>query len=1342
VQGGVFGEAGGTSTSRETINIYGSVTGDVDGGAGGATIAVGTSSNKTAKVFGSILGGELVDSVTIYGTVTGNVETFAQTDAVTVQATGVVGGSILLGDGGTSSAREMATVYGLVTGDVDGGAGGATIAVGTSSNKTATVGGDILGGEQTDYIYVYGSAGKDVNTKAGNDFVYIYGGVNGDVYGGLGADRMYIGQATNYASASVWNVHGDDGAPDNGGDDSIYVYGTVNQDVFGNGGRDAITVYNSGKALGGVFGEAGGTSTSRETINIYGSVTGDVDGGAGGATIAVGTSSNKTAKVFGSILGGELIDAVTVYGTVAGPISTGAGNDVVTFYDAAPAGSFVMTLDAGTGTADRVNVYYSSLSVSGTPASGAATYGNDELRWSNAETVYVYGTANADSITIDAGAAVTAIDALAGNDTIVNRGTVTGNITGNAGNDTVTTYAGSQAAYIYGGEGNDVVYYLGGRITGRIEGDNPTTSPGDTIRLANGYSAISGTGTSGTATYPGVGAISYREFEMRQFVNSAPELDADGNPTLTAILEDTSSTDNQGTIVSDLLATMAPDGGITDFNGDVAGIAVIGADNSHGTWQYNIGSGWKNFGAPSENATRLLSPSASIRFLPDLNFNGTAEITFRAWDQTGGVNGNTINLNTTGVGGTTAFSAQSETATITVNPVNDAPTASDVTVPAFDEDPAAPVGIVLSGDPGPDNEHGQTLTFVIGDLTALNGKLYRDAAMTDELTVGEELTLGTTGPGTVTVYYLPTADFNGPASFEYAVRDSGHGTTPDHNLSADATVTLSIIPVNDAPAAVDVTVPAFNEDPTAPVSVVLIGDPGPDNEHYQTLTFVIGDLTTLNGKLYRDAAMTDELTSGEELALGTAGPGTVTVYYMPTADFYGAASFMYAVRDSGPGTTPDHNLSADATVSLTVNPVNDAPTASDVTAPAFDEDPAAPVGIVLSGDPGPDNEHDQTLTFVIGDLTALNGKLYRDEAMTDELTSGEELALGTAGPGTVTVYYMPTADFNGTASFKYTVRDDGGTANGGADEDATPATVTLTVNPVNDAPTVTVPVAQIMNEDSTLTITGITVADIDAMEGTGLIQVTVSASHGALGLSSLTGITIVGGANNTGLVQFQGSPVDVQAALAALQYTPTPDFFGNDEVIVEVNDLGNTGSSGPLTATGRIPVFVVDVPEPVVIDPDAAGNSQSMMSGAPPDGAPHSSVTPTTWKVTPEAVESEATRLVDMGTATPSNGAGAGGGSESAAPEPEGSSPTGASGLSAPVALLASHDPDAPLALVFNMDEITLADLLSPAILPMQGERDSLDMLTGLENYYEGVKAGGALVFNLNEIRAMDILNI
>ena len=111
--------------------------------------------------------------------------------------------------------------------------------------------------------------------------------------------------------------------------------------------------------------------------------------------------------------------------------------------------------------------------------------------------------------------------------------------------------------------------------------------------------------------------------------------------------------------------------------------------------------------------------------------------------------------------------------------------------------------------------------------------------------------------------------------------------------------------------------------------------------------------------------------------------------------------------------------SALATISLTVNPVNDLPTANDATV-TTDED--TNLNVLISGS---DIDGD-SLTYQVVTQPA-NGSIS-----------------GTA-PNLI---YTPNADFNGTDSFSYLVND--GTV------DSIEATVSISINTINDAPTANV----------------------------------------------------------------------------------------------------------------------------------------------------------------------------------------------------------------------------------------------------------------------------------------------
>jgi parallel beta-helix repeat protein len=156
----------------------------------------------------------------------------------------------------------------------------------------------------------------------------------------------------------------------------------------------------------------------------------------------------------------------------------------------------------------------------------------------------------------------------------------------------------------------------------------------------------------------------------RSYLNTAPVLDNSGTMLLLPINQ--GAVNNPGTLVQDILTSAAGDR-ITDTDpADPEGIAVTAVANTHGRWQYKLGTDatWTDFGSPSETAARLLPADSStwVRFVPELNGSGVLDpgLTFRAWDQTGGLPGGTADTTTNG--GASPFSTATETTSITVNP--------------------------------------------------------------------------------------------------------------------------------------------------------------------------------------------------------------------------------------------------------------------------------------------------------------------------------------------------------------------------------------------------------------------------------------------------------------------------------------------------------------------------------------------------------------------------------------------------------------------------------------------------------------------------------------------------
>lgn len=148
--------------------------------------------------------------------------------------------------------------------------------------------------------------------------------------------------------------------------------------------------------------------------------------------------------------------------------------------------------------------------------------------------------------------------------------------------------------------------------------------------------------------------------------NDAPVLTPSA-PALPGITED--QTSPAGTTVASLLGNHVTDAD----SGAAQGIAVTGAIASHWHWQFSIDGGgtWIDFGTYSAGSALLLAPTDLVRMAPDGNDGGGDSFSFVAWDQSSGQHGLTIDASTRG--GSSAFSAQSDTAAITVEAINDAP---------------------------------------------------------------------------------------------------------------------------------------------------------------------------------------------------------------------------------------------------------------------------------------------------------------------------------------------------------------------------------------------------------------------------------------------------------------------------------------------------------------------------------------------------------------------------------------------------------------------------------------------------------------------------------------------
>ncbi len=160
-------------------------------------------------------------------------------------------------------------------------------------------------------------------------------------------------------------------------------------------------------------------------------------------------------------------------------------------------------------------------------------------------------------------------------------------------------------------------------------------------------------------------------------VNDAPQLDNTGEMTLTNVIENDSNP--SGNSVATIISIAGGERISDPDTGALEGIAVIGVDDSNGQWEYSIDNGttWLSFvidsgvanGIIDNSAAVVLDTSALIRFVPNASYSGNAgDISFRAWDQTDSLASGTAGVNVATNGNAAPYSAATETASLEVVP--------------------------------------------------------------------------------------------------------------------------------------------------------------------------------------------------------------------------------------------------------------------------------------------------------------------------------------------------------------------------------------------------------------------------------------------------------------------------------------------------------------------------------------------------------------------------------------------------------------------------------------------------------------------------------------------------
>ncbi len=542
------------------------------------------------------------------------------------------------------------------------------------------------------------------------------------------------------------------------------------------------------------------------------------------------------------------------------------------------------------------------------------------------------------------------------------------------------------------------------------------------------------------------------------------------------------------------------------------------------------------------------------------NAAGTGSLTWTVQDNGGTANGGIDTL--------------TQTLSVTVNAVNDAPvrTAGTTTAITVAEDSnnttAVALGLTaLNYSPGGGaDEASQTLTYRITAIPSTVTLFKADG--TTAVLVNSVLTLAELQG----LKYKTVANVTGAANITWSAQDSG-GTASGGVDSLSQSLSITVNPINDVPARTVGTVTpvnvSSNSSNTTAVSLGLsaltYGPGGGTDEASQTLTIRLTNVPSFISLFESNG--TTGVDENQVLTLAQLRGLT----YKTVSGSVGADTITWTVQDSG-GTANGGVDTLTENLSITVG-VNDAPlrTAGNPAAISISEDSANTTAVslgltALTYSPGPSDESSQTLAFRVTTIPAFVNLFKADG--TTAVTANTTVTLAELQG----LRYKSLANATGTGTITWTVQDNGGVASGGAD--TLTETLSITVNAVNDAPVRTAgsPAALNVNEDSATTPVALGFTSLVYGPGGGTDEASQTLTYkitsfpSFISLFKADGTTAVAANTTLTLTELQG-----------LKYQTVAEASGAGQIIWTAQDNGGTANSGVDTLSETLAVGVASV---------------------------------------------------------------------------------------------------------------------------------------------------------------------
>ena len=529
------------------------------------------------------------------------------------------------------------------------------------------------------------------------------------------------------------------------------------------------------------------------------------------------------------------------------------------------------------------------------------------------------------------------------------------------------------------------------------------------------------------------------------------------------------------------------------------------------------GGVWSASGALADVNTLL----AGVTFTPALNYNSNLTIATSVDD------------------GTAA--PLTGTKTMTGTPVNDAPSATNLSAPeTYTEDTPLDLTDIVVSDVDSANV---TVTLTLSDPAAGSLSTGTSGAVTSTFAGGVWSASGALADVNTLlagVTFTPALNYNSNLTIATSVDD---GTA----APLTGTKTMTGTPVNDAPSATNLSAPeTYTEDTPLDLTDIVVSDVDSANV---TVTLTLSDPAAGSLSTGTSGAVTSTFAGGVWSASGAlADVNTLLagVTFTPALNYNSNLTIATSVDD---GTAAPLT----GTKTMTGTPVNDAPSATNLSAPeTYTEDTPLDLTDIVVSDVDSANV---TVTLTLSDPAAGSLSTGTSGAVTSTFAGGVWSASGAlADVNTLLagVTFTPALNYNSNLTIATSV-DDGTAA-------PLTGTKTMTGTPVNDAPSATnLSAPETYTEDTPLDLTDIVVSDVDSAN----VTVTLTLSDPAAGSLSTGTSGAVTSTFAGGVWSASGALADVNTLLAGVTFTPALNYNSNLTIATSVDD----GTAAPLTGT-------------------------------------------------------------------------------------------------------------------------------------------------------------------------------